>query len=345
MAALLEERFAGLGECLRARFNARAAIVENMERLSGGAIQENWLLDIVFDGGERSGPQSWVLRTDSRSTISTSLSRSEEFAILKVAHNAGVKVPEPICLFDETNGIGQPFYLMSRAPGTAQARAIVRDPRLADFGPALAEQLGAELARLHMIAPPCDTLEFLAVPQGHPAQGRIDSYRSHLDALTDGHPVLEFALNWLEQNAPPANDLALCHTDFRTGNYMIENGRLTAILDWEFTSWSDPDEDIGWFCARCWRFGNDDLRAGGIAELEPFLRGYETASGRRIARDRIVYWQVMAELRWAIIALQQGARCRSGSEVTLELALTGLMASEMELNILNLISGVEGDTL
>ena len=45
----------------------------------------------------------------------------------------------------------------------------------------------------------------------------------------------------------------------------------------------------------------------------------------------------MAELRWAVIALQQGERCRSGTEVTQELALTGLMASEMELNILNLI--------
>ncbi|WP_320177591.1 phosphotransferase family protein [Roseovarius pacificus] len=341
MAEQISDRFALLDEWLCRNLGAVGVSIDKMAKLSGGAIQENWLLDLTFDGGQREGEQSWVLRTNAPSTISTSLGRPEEFAILKCAHQAGVTVPEPILLCEDATIIGQPFYVMTRAGGTAQGRKIARDPNLATFGPALAEQLGVELARLHRVTPQQSSLPFLPVPGVHPAQYRIDRYRADLDALPDGHPVLEYALNWLEQNLPPANGLVLTHTDFRTGNYMVEDGNLTAILDWEFASWSDPDEDIGWLCARCWRFGNDDLRVGGIAHVEDLLRGYEPISNRKVDTASIPYWQVMAELRWAVIALQQGERCRSGTEVSQELALTGLMASEMELNILNLIDGLE----
>lgn len=332
-----EDRFAPLPGWLCGQLGAHEARIDRMEKLSGGAIQENWLCDVTLSGGAFDGAQAWVLRTDAPSSISTSLGRPEEFAILRAAFDAGVAAPEPIALCEDDSVLGRPFYLMARAGGTAHARRITRDPELPRFGTALAERLGAELARLHRITPPITGLEFLPVPDGHPAQARIDRYRADLDALPDGHPVLEYALNWLEARMPAANSMALCHTDYRTGNYLVDGGELTAILDWEFASWSDPDEDIGWLCARCWRFGNDTLRAGGIAGLEDVLRGYEPVSGRIVDRDGLIYWQVMAELRWAVIALQQGERCRSGTEVTQELALTGLMASEMELNILNLI--------
>lgn len=339
MATDLAPRFVALGPWLQGALGARSVAIARMKKLSGGAIQENWLIELVVEGGPRAGAQAWVLRTDAPSTISTSLGRPEEFAILRIVHAAGVTAPEPILLCEDAGVIGRPFYLMARAGGSAQGRKLTRDPGLASFGPALAERLGAELAKLHRVRPPVADLAFLPVPAGHPALTRIARYRADLDALPEGHPVLELALNWLEANAPPPNGVVLCHTDYRTGNYMVENGALTAILDWEFTSWSDPDEDIGWLCARCWRFGNDALKVGGIAGLDPFLKGYEAASGRQVDRARLPYWQVMAELRWAVIALQQGERCRSGTEVTQELALTGLMAAEMELNILNLIEG------
>ena len=50
-------------------------------------------------------------------------------------------------------------------------------------------------------------------------------------------------------------ETTLIHRDYRTGNYLVDGGRLTAALDWEFAGWGDPREDIGWFTARCWRFG------------------------------------------------------------------------------------------
>ena len=116
---------------------------------------------------------------------------------------------------------------------------------------------------------------------------------------------------------------------------MVDRQGLTAILDWEFCDWGDPMSDIGWFCAKCWRYAHPELQAGGIATREAFYRGYNRVSGRRIDPEVVAYWEVMAHLRWAVIALQQGERTLSGEEESLELALTGrLYPPELELEIL-----------
>lgn len=343
MGAADDPRFARLEGWLATHFGAPATVTA-LSRLSGGAIQENWLLDVAFDGGSHPGPQAWVLRTDAASVISTSLGRAQEYAILRAAHGAGVAAPVPVALCEDVSVIGTPFYLMGRGAGTAHARRITRDPDLAEFGPALATQLGEELAKLHKVVPPQSGLDFLSVPDIHPGLARIARYRADLDQLPGGHPVLEYALNWLEDHLPAQAAPVLCHCDYRTGNYMVDAGRLTVILDWEFAGWSDPDEDIGWLTARCWRFGNDALTVGGIAGLDPFLAGYEHVSGRVVDRAVLPFWQITAEIRWAIIALQQGERCNSGTEISQELALSGVMPPEMELNILTLIDRLEART-
>ena len=48
------------------------------------------------------------------------------------------------------------------------------------------------------------------------------------------------------------------------------------------------------------------------------------------------YWEVMAHVRWAIIALQQSHRHISGAEPSLELALIGHRVPELDLEILRL---------
>jgi aminoglycoside phosphotransferase (APT) family kinase protein len=153
-------------------------------------------------------------------------------------------------------------------------------------------------------------------------------------SASEPQPVLEWAINRMEDLAPPIETIALCHRDFRTGNYMAENGELTAILDFEFSGWSDPYEDLGWFCARCWRFGAVDREAGGIGTREAFYAGYEAGTGRPVDDARVRYWEAIAPIRWAIIALQQGERHGSGQEPSLDLALTGLRAIECDYDLL-----------
>jgi len=331
------DRRAALARWLGEAAGASDLRIVALEKLSGGAIQENWGLAVEIAGARH----EWVLRTDAPSGVATSHGRAHEFALLTAAYSAGVTVPEPLFLCADAAVLGKPFYVMSRIPGRAEGHVLVREKAVIAAGDALVGHLGRELARIHTITPPRDDLAFLAMPDGLPGLSRVATYRRYLDEMPDPNPPLEYALRWLERNAPQSRAVTLCHSDFRTGNIMIDDTRITGILDWEFASWSDPMEDVGWFCARCWRFGAWEREAGGIGSREAFYRGYEAESGRSVEREAIPFWEIMGAVRWAVIALQQGERHLSGVEESLELALTGLRAPEMELDALLDIAALE----
>lgn len=328
---------AELAAFIRAAAGAVFADIGGMERLGGGAIQESWRLDVTIRGGPFEGRHDLVLRTSSASTVAASWGRAEEFAIHKAVHAAGVTVAEPLWLCEDADVLGKPFYLMRFVPGQARGDRVVRDPLVRADAGALARRLGAEMATLHRLRPPVAGLGFVPVPEGSPALARVARYRAWLDALDAAEPVIEWALAWLERQAPPAFDVTLIHADFRTGNYLVEQGRLTAILDWEFATFGDPLEDLGWMLAPCWRFGVPEKEAGGVGAREDLLAGYESVTGRRVPRELLGYWQVMATVRWAVIALQQAARHRSGAERSLELALTAHVVPNLEADLLGLI--------
>jgi aminoglycoside phosphotransferase (APT) family kinase protein len=332
----LAERKPALEEFLAEASGAEGVEVLQAKPLSGGAIQENWLLDISLEGGPQEGRHALVLRTDSPSGVAVSLSRAQEFKVLRAAFDAGVKVPEPLWLCEDPEVLGRPFYLMRRAQGVALGSRIVKDTTLGGDRRKLVEQLGAEMARIHSIKPPREDIDFLDMPEGNPAFYTVQRNRAYLDQLGTPRPALEWGLRWCERHAPESNEIVLVHQDFRTGNYMIDEEGLTAVLDWEFAAWGDPMSDLGWFCARCWRFGRDELEAGGIGAREDFYRGYTEASGREVDDKAVRYWEVIAHIRWAVIALQQGARHVSGAEPSLELALTGRRTPEMEFDILEM---------
>lgn len=327
---------------LAGELQAEAVSLGPAKLLSGGAIGENWRLGAQIMGGPRDGTHIWVLRTDAHSRVATSHQRHHEYACLKAGHQAGAMAPEPIAQCADPGVIGAPFMLVGYAAGVGQARKIVRDPRVESFGEALVERLGGELAKIHSIRPPREDLDFLEVPAESPALAVVAELQGHLDLVPEPQPALEYVLRWLRDNAPPAAGLVLVHSDYRTGNYMVDNGELTAILDWEFTHWGDGHEDVGWFCARCWRFGADQLEAGGVGSREAFYRGYNAVSDTPIDPSIVPYWEIMAAARWGVVALLQGERHNSGEEESLELILTGLMAPEMAYDALCDIAAQSG---
>ena len=323
-----------------ADFIARAAQASRVSvtviaQLGGGAIQENWAIDVEIADGPQAGHYEAVLRGDAASGIAESWPRAKEYALISAAHAAGVVVPQPLWLEPTGSVTGRPFYVMRRVKGTAQGRKLLRSLE-PEAGDALAQRLGEELAKLHRIRPDTapEALAFLPKAGSDLIATRAAHYRQSLDALPEPHPTLEYAINRMEDLAPPIATIALCHRDFRTGNYMAEDGELTAILDFEFAGWSDPYEDLGWFCARCWRFGAVEREAGGIGTREAFYAGYEKGSGQPVDAARVRYWEAIAPIRWAIVALQQGERHASGQEPSLDLALTALRAIECDYDLL-----------
>lgn len=327
----LERFLAGAAE-------ATSVAITAWEPLSGGAIQENWRLAADIAGGPHAGPLDAVLRTDAPTGVAESHDRAAEFALLQCAFRGGVTVPEPLWLCTDPSVAGRAFFVMRRCPGVADRFRVVKDASLAPDRKALVRRLAEEMARVHAIRPPVANLGFLAAPQPSPAEFWVGRYRGFLDALDWPYPGLEWGLRWLEINAPPppSGGLVLCHNDFRSGNYLVDESGFTALLDWEFAGWGDPMADVGWFCARCWRTGQDDLEAGGIGAREDFYTAYEIASGRPMDAETVPYWEVMAHLRWAVIAAQQAARHHRDGQESLELALTGHVVPELELEILRM---------
>src|SRR5437762_8535233 len=290
---------------------AKSVGVTEPRLLPGGAIQENWGFTARFIGGPLAGEHELVLRTDAPTGVPSSLGRIEEFAVLKAAFAAGVTVPEPLWASSDPEIMGKPFFTMRRVEGTAAAHRITRDPTLEPALPSIAERLGCELARIHGIRPPRADLAFLAPYERVGPAHQIAGSRAYLDGHPTPRPVLEWGIRWLETHIPPAADPILCHHDFRTGNYMLDGTVLTGILDWEFSGWGDPHEDIGWFCSKGWRFARLDRDAGGISDRAPFYQGYESESGRPVDPRRGFFWEVLAGVRWAVIALQQRDRYAS----------------------------------
>lgn len=307
----------------------RSARIARFERMSGGAVQENWALDVEIGGDLR----HWVLRTDARATVPESLTRAEEFAVLEAVQGAGVLAPRPLLACDDPAVTGRRFFIMERLPGIAAGHRVTRDRSIVPDPARLARELAENLARLHRIPASHPRLAFLRTMH---ARDNIAHYRRYLDTHPDPHPVLEWGLRWCELNAPEREETTFVHRDYRTGNYLVHEGQLAGVLDWEFPAFGNPLEDVGWICARCWRFARPDLVVGGIAPLEDFVPHYERASGRRVTARDLVYWQVMAHLRWAVIALQQAERHLSGMQPSLELALTGHILGDLELEILDL---------
>ena len=301
--------------------------------LGGGSIQENRLVRCQLGDEIR----AFVLRMDAAATIASSRSRAEEFRILEAVWNAGVRVPEPVAFCEDPEVTGAPFALMGLVEGVGLGPRIAKDLSLGGDREVLVETLGRELAKIHATLDPRDlpaSLAFLGAPEENPARAEIARLRASLDGIGAHRPAIEWGLRWGETRAPDCARPTLVHRDYRTGNYMLDETGLTAVLDWEFAGWGDPDQDLGWFCARCWRFGRDEQEAGGIGSRAAFYRGYTSVSGRAVDPARVAYWEVMAHIRWAVIALEQGARHVSGREFSLELALTGRMVPDLERTIL-----------
>ena len=327
-------RLEALAAWIAAKLDVPSVRIDEARLLRGGSIQENWRLDCRIDGDQE---RRFVLRRNASATIGSSQPIAQEFAALSAAHAAGVTVPAPVGYCDDASVIGKPFALVAAVDGVGLGPRIVKDQSLGGDRVALAGRLGRELATIHAIPPAQLGLDLAGVPPADPAKAVVAELRATLDRLGLQRPALEWGLRWAELHLPPRRSPVVVHGDFRTGNYMVDQNGLTAILDWEFVSLGDPMSDLGWFCAACWRFGRPDLEAGGIAQREAFYGGY-TAGGGRVDDAAVRYWEFVAHLRWAVIALEQGERHLSGRQRSLELALTARITPELELAVVRSVA-------
>src|SRR5213078_299964 len=94
---------------------------------------------------------------------------------------------------------------------------------------------------------------------------------------------------------------------------MIGPDGLRAVLDWELVHRGDPMADLGWLCAKVWRFGSPDP-AGGMGSRAELLDGYAAAAGVRPSEDRLHWWELYSTVRWGLMCAVMADRHLSGTE-------------------------------
>ena len=289
------------------------AEVVSLRQLAGGASKEAWAVDLA-DGSEM-----LVRRAGVGVIHRDTLSLEHEFHVLEAAVAAGVRAPRPIAYLGEV--AGREAFAMERVDGETIGRRLVRDPPSS-----LPLEMADELAKIHSI----EQLPFL--PRG----GAIERFYDELDSVGEPHPAIEYGLAWVRERLTSSRRATFVHGDFRLGNLAVTD-HLVAVLDWEFAHVGDPIEDVAWPLVRAWRFGADGRRLGGVGDVEPYLERYKDLTGRDITLEELRVWEVFGNVKWAIGCLTQSRRHLNGQDRSVEYAVLGRMAAEMEYELLDLI--------
>lgn len=318
-----------LGRCVAA-WCPGATGVANAARLSGGASQETWSVDILHPDGVIGAILRRAPKGHGASPRAVGL--DVESILMQRAYDAGVPSPRVLYVLQPQDELGTGF-MMARVEGETIPRKILRDAQFADARPKLARQIGGILAGIHGL-----DLAQLPKLRAMTAAKEIGDLERDYRSFEWPRPVFELALRWLRERDPgPSREVTLVHGDFRHGNLIIGPDGVRAVLDWELAHSGDPMEDLGWVCVNSWRFGEIDKPVGGFGTREELFAGYE-AAGRRVDPDRVKFWEVMGTLRWGVMCCGMMRHFRIGPEHSIERAMIGRRSSETEIDLLRLLA-------
>jgi aminoglycoside phosphotransferase (APT) family kinase protein len=303
--------------------------VDRLEPITGGASADIWSIDVTDGDG---AAHALILRRGARrGDLSFGIDPRLEPLVQRAAARSAVPAAPVLASFadDEDLGTG---YVMRRLPGETIPRRLFRDAAYAAARTRLTGDCAAALARIHQV--PLDALP--ALPQ-LPAQEQLDFLESLHRSGNQPIPTFEVGFRWLRERMPPPAPLRLIHGDFRTGNFLVGEDGLVAVLDWELAHLGDPTEDIGWLCTRAWRFGGRG-EVGGFGSREDFYAAYERAGGHAVDESRVHFWEVFGSLKWGIICQLQAFTHLRGDLPSVERAAIGRRVTEAELDLLLLTS-------
>lgn len=275
-------------------------LADSLERQTGGTITK--VVARAGGGASRSGAEVTVLLPDGNSErgylgYDTRLgdparppSFAREVAILSALSgplkNRGVTAPRLIASEPAMFATFTAF-----APGSDKWSAIPDEAeRLA-----VAEDFIGQLAALHRIDATEVPLDAFGDPR-QPVSERLRVAIAELRAInmnSSPDAILLLALDWLEQNVPADTGPAvIVHGDAGPGNFLAENGRATALLDWELAHFGDPVEDLAQIWVR--------MLFNPFVSPRFVIDAYEKASGKPVDVDRMRYHRLYFQLSFTV---------------------------------------------
>jgi aminoglycoside phosphotransferase (APT) family kinase protein len=301
-ASLLADRLAGY---LSAAVGGRVS-VEGLKKYPAGFSWRTYSVQLRgFPGADEA-----ILRVGPPYGLFAPYSAMPEFESLSALEHSGVPAPRVYFASDQLSIMGAPFFLSQKVEGDTPLPWGTQSQQLeGDRRQRLAEDFICALAALHRF-------DWRATPLQRWGEGvtvenaglrQIDEWESRFRrwALRP-HPMAHRALAWLRARAPKAERLSLVHGDYRLGNFLERDGRITAILDWELVHLGDPIEDLGWAFLPQYRGGTGLVC--GLAGEDEFLRRYEALSGLKVAPETLKFYIVFSLLKLAFTHMA-AARC------------------------------------
>lgn len=212
-----------------------------------------------------------------------------EYRLISALYPLGFPVPRPYALCAEPEVIGAIFYVMELAKGRAYTNGA-----LPEFDPparrSMYEQLVDTLADLHNIDPHAVGLGDFGKPGNYFERQVARWTKQYRDSQTDDLPEMERLIDYLPATLPEQSRTSIVHGDYRIDNVLFDNGKLTAVLDWELATLGDPLADFS-YLAMQWMMPADgsaglaglDLAALGIPTLGEMVERYSARSGVPVA--------------------------------------------------------------
>lgn len=274
---------------LRDRFKEPGLVVRECRRQMGGFGKETHLFSVE---GQRFAGDFVMRRDHPIELIPGACHRvALEFDVIKAVRDAGFPAPEVLWVDREHHLLpGGDFIVMRRSPGTPGGTLQGAD---AVLSPALNDQLGTVMGRLHSLPPltGLGTLNESIRPELWTASSAevlriyLREFRSML--LTQAHaPSLATVavFNWLLANVPETGARpCLIHGDIGFHNMLLEQGEMTALLDWESSQIGHPGQDL----AYAYNAGHASL------DWPRVMRAYQAAGGTPLTDRELLYFRIM----------------------------------------------------
>jgi len=320
-----------LSEKLGARNLSITAFSKNLE----GWSMETFSLGLSYEKDGREVKRNIIIRKEPVAGLLEPYDVSIEYRVLTALKNTGIAIPETYWHESDPSIMGLPFYVMEKVEGIVHffSTSTMFDPnwklipnekeRLS-----LAEEFVNNIALIHNVDWSAKGLEFLGDPG--PGKGsalrQVAYWRDVISRAGFGKkPSIAYALNWLMDNPPECDRVCLLHGDYRTGNYIAQDGHIKAVLDWEMVHLGDPMEDISYVIASVWRSRKPDSWISHLLPEKDFFAMYEAKSGIKIDREKIKFYHVFNNFKAVGIPATAANAFRSKPNLDLKVGVFGMM--------------------
>ena len=309
------------------RFGAADLTLQDVQRIAVGWSHETWLFDASWSTGEGRTTQGFCLRRDPGNALLRKMSDlGTQFAVLLALEDTAVPTPRPYFYEPAPNVLGAPFLVMEKVAGTCpspwgrEGRAFYE---AASARGVLPSSFTDALVAIHTVDWRTAGLDLLGVPEPGTdfARREIAKWRALIDASgVEPDPVLVDVLGWLDANVLSTDRRALVHGAYRTGNLLIDDDRVSAVLDWETEVIGDPMYDVAYVLSALNREGTDLL--SNIVDERAFRERYEAGTGWAIDDAACSYYEVLYAMRSAAFWMSATGLFRDGRNDDLRLART-----------------------